>query len=81
MVLQKKSLPKLKRLITEKPELFDFPERMEEKYGLVRASFGTPLRFFRGHRSVQDLRDLCAQDDEAVLDDITNECGESCEAI
>ncbi len=77
----KKSLPKLKRLLSEKPELFDFPERMEEKYGLVRARLGTPQKFFRGQRSVQDLRDLNAQDDEAVLDDITNECGESCEAI
>lgn len=77
----KKSLPKLKRLLSEKPELFDFPERMEKEYGLVRARQGTSIKFFRGHRSVQDLRDLCTQDDEVVLDDITNECGESCEAI
>lgn len=77
----KKSLSKLKRLVKEQPALFDFPERMEEKYGLVRARLGTPQKFFRGQRSVQDLRDLCAEDDEVILDDINNECGESCEAI
>lgn len=77
----KKSLSKLKRLIQERPEAFDFPERMESKYGLVRARLGTPQRFFRGQRSVADLRALSAQDEEVVLDDITKECGESCEAI
>lgn len=77
----KKSLSKLKRLINERPAIFDFPERMEEKYGLVRARLGTPQRFFRGQRSVADLRALSAKDDEVVIEDITNECGESCEAI
>ena len=77
----KKSLSKLKRLMHERPAIFDFPERMEEKYGLVRAKQGTPIKFFRGNRSVADLRVLSAQDDEVVLDDIMNECGESCEAI
>lgn len=77
----KKSLSKLKRLISERPEVFDFPERMEATYGLVRARQGTPIKFFRGHRSVQDLRELSKTDDEVTLDDLLSECGESCEAI
>lgn len=77
----KKSLSKLKRLLKERPEVFDFPERMEREYGLVRAKQGIPINFFRGNRSVADLRTLNVQDDEVVIEDITRECGESCEAL
>ena len=77
----KKSLSKHKRLLRERPEAFDFPERMEREYGMVRSVTTEPIRFFRGHRSVQDLRDLSADDDSVILDDMTNECGESCEPL
>lgn len=77
----KKSLSKLKRLMSERPEVFDFPERMERSYGLVRAKRGEPIKFFRGNRSVADLRELSAQADEVLLDDAASECGESCEPL
>lgn len=77
----KKSLSKHKRLLRERPESYDFPERMEREYGMVRSVTDEPRKFFRGHRSVADLRALRDTEDAVILDDITNECGESCEAI
>jgi hypothetical protein len=61
----KKSLPKLLTIMDEDPHKFDFPERMEAKYGTVGAEYrkDTPAKndrrvFFRGHMSTVDLRAL-----------------------
>lgn len=70
----KKSLRKHLTIIQETPEVFDFPMRMEEKYGLVgpefrheRALRQSPLppdyrrTFFRGNMSTKDLFKLYEQ--------------------
>jgi hypothetical protein len=58
----KKSLRKHMTLIGETPEIYDFPARMEDKYGLVGPEFGRHEKpegyrrvFFREGRSVGDL--------------------------
>lgn len=90
----KKSLRKHLTLITEHPEWYDFPERMESEYSLAGTNpLGVPRRFFREHRTVVDLRALATQggwkkavddavmyDDQLELDlDSSNGCSESCE--
>ena len=82
----KKSFKKLITLMRECPDIFEFPERMEEKYGKTGAvanKIGEPIKFFRGFRSVQDLRDLAAEDTDSFVDshflEISNGCSESCE--
>lgn len=63
----KKSVRKHLTLLNESPEVFDFPERMEEQYGEVGAEFkkqyieGYRRTFFRGNRSVKDLKKLLAE--------------------
>lgn len=57
----KKSNRKLLTLAKHNPEIFDFPVRMEEKYGLhkfVPTDKATKRVFFRGHRSAMDILDL-----------------------
>lgn len=53
----KKSLSKHMRLIGERPEIYEFPRRMERLYGFAGAPSkdGTARVFFRGHRSTDDL--------------------------
>jgi hypothetical protein len=58
----KKSDRKHFRLISENPSIYDFPRRMEQKYGWHGAPhYGVPQpgaqprRWFRGYRSVDDL--------------------------
>lgn len=55
----KKSLRKHLTLAKEAPEVFDFPRRMEEKYGTVKAKDASGHNgrrwFFRGNRSVDDI--------------------------
>lgn len=58
----KKSDKKHFRLIAERPEIYDFPRRMERQYGWHGApTYGEvvegrrPRVFFRNHRSVDDL--------------------------
>ena len=60
----KKTLRKHLTLITETPEIYEFPERMERMYRFHGARLEgdkEPRRFFRGNLTVQDLRDLAAQ--------------------
>jgi hypothetical protein len=79
----KKSFRKHFTIIGETPEVYDFPRRMEEQYGLVGPEFakgnvdGYRRTFFRGNKSVDDLfaeyerrKDdfLPAHDDAAVFD-------------
>lgn len=77
----KKSLTKLKKMADKRPEVFDFPERMEKEYGMVRSVNGKPFRFFRGNRTAADIRALNIEVKDLIIEDITSECGETCEAI
>jgi len=72
----KKSLRKHLTLITEHPEWYDFPERMEEQYGYSGARHEgdtKPRVFFRQYQSVKDLRELSKKggftpsDDDSVV--------------
>lgn len=55
----KKSLRKHLTIISETPEAYDFPDRMEREKG--HCGSGDARRvFFRGHRTVADLRHLAA---------------------
>jgi hypothetical protein len=57
----KKSLRKHLTIISETPDAYDFPERMEQAYSMAGAGYtGEPRRFFRGNRTVADLRRLAA---------------------
>lgn len=88
----KKSLRKHLTIITETPDAYDFFERMEREKGTCGAGDATRV-FFRGHRTVEDLRQLAANSNfaPAVDDarhyqsefdfelDATSGCEESCE--
>lgn len=91
MVLEK-SLRKHLTIAVENPEYFDFPKRMEEKYGNTEKN----LRFFRKNMKAQDILDLSKVPFEKALDDatkyeqfdidgndldISNGCSESCEVF
>lgn len=59
----KKSFRKHYTLLSERPEIYDFPDRMEKQYGMVGPEFSKPgLRpdyrrtFFRTGKSVEDLK-------------------------
>lgn len=59
----KKSLRKHLTLASESPDVFDFPKRMEEKYGTHKADRAAAAPdgrryWFRGHRSVEQLIQL-----------------------
>ncbi|WP_287345885.1 phosphoadenosine phosphosulfate reductase family protein [Mesorhizobium sp.] len=57
----KKSLRKHLTIISETPEAYDFPERMEREYALAGNNpNGEPRVFFREERSVADLRRIAA---------------------
>lgn len=82
----KKSFRKLFTLLEERPEVFDFPERMEKLYGqrgAIAQKLGKDVKFFRGFKSVQDLKDMASQGYDTFVDkhylDISNGCSESCE--
>lgn len=56
----KKGKRKLMTLALEHPEIFDFPKKMEEKYGdfvpeTREAEYELPIRFFRHNESVEDI--------------------------
>lgn len=86
----KKSDKKLLRLMHERPELFNFFDRMEQLYGLAgHNEDGRPRTFFRQNRSTADLRALYEAmqgfgwqpdlfDDDQDADD---GCTGSCEAF
>ena len=87
----KKSLRKLLTVAKTDPSAFDFPNRMEETYGTVKAVNDKGVRvFFRGERSTQDVLSMLQQPFEAYEDsaqvtiwdellDIGGACSESCE--
>lgn len=83
----KKSDAKLLRLMGERPHIFEFPARIERQYPRVGAEFlkdptARDRTFFRGNRSVEDLRRLhAAVGDRPIPEpgDGGAGCGESCE--
>lgn len=89
----KKSLRKHLTIISETPDAYAFPERMEQKYPFAGpGSTGEPKRFFRDNRTVADIRKMAAtikfqpaSDDarEYQIDmfqlDVGEGCEESCE--
>ena len=82
----KKSYKKLMTVMVENPEAFEFPERMEKQYGragAVAKALNKDMRFFRGYRSVQDIRDMVSEGFEKFIDlhhlHISSGCSESCE--
>lgn len=76
----KKSYRKLFSLIGEDPSIFDFPRRMEKKYGKVKCPNGSRV-FFRGNNSTDDLFQLKEQQEsiQTTLLDMHSGCSESCE--
>ena len=74
----KKSKRKLLTLMRERPDVFDFPERME-KY---KSNRGDERQIFRGKQTVNDLRNDSIKDFKLFEDvDLPNGCSESCEAV
>jgi hypothetical protein len=79
----KKSFRKHYTLLSEHPEFYNFPERMENLYGRVGPEFSKPTvpdnysrKFFRGNVSTAELRQLAktkeftpAQDDHVIFDE------------
>lgn len=62
----KKSLRKHMTILQENPEVYDFPQRMEELYGHIGPEFkkgeiaGYKRTFFRANMSVKDLKAMCS---------------------
>ena len=90
----KKSYKKLMTIMIEDPSAFDFQERMENKYGKTGAMAQhlgkngvlknqTSMKFFRGFKSVADIKEMITEDFEKFTDlhhlHITDGCGESCD--
>lgn len=83
----KKSDKKLLTIMKETPDVFLFPERMEKVYSRIGPEFqkdpqALSRRFFRGHRTVDNLRELLKTVDIPQgyhLEDASNGCSESCE--
>lgn len=89
----KKSLRKHLTLMNESPEIYDFPERMEELYADSGAGDGNRV-FFRKKVSTKELREMAkqpftpAEDDARIYPepdlfdydlDVAGGCSESCE--
>jgi len=90
----KKSDRKLRLLAHEDSSMFDFPDRMEQMYGLAGHNVdGNKRKFFRNHRSAQDI---VKESQEADVDYVNESkliveqyeealfeggCSESCEAF
>lgn len=84
----KKNTNLLVRNIVRKPEGFLWWEQMEKNYGCLNPrniDLKPPFNFFRGNKSVSDIREL-AKLNQAELKQMSmfeplNPCGESCEAF
>lgn len=81
----KKVLSKLVRQAHERPEVFDFPLRMEAEYPLAGHNVdGTPRTFFRENRSALDILHIASTSDRIYppeRPDDSGGCSESCEAF
>lgn len=90
----KKSFRKLVQLYREDPEAFNFFNRMEKQHGdkgAVAKASGKRQVFFRGTRSIADIKEMAESDHIGYQDeywmgryglgDCDVECGESCEVF
>jgi hypothetical protein len=89
----KKSLRKLLTIAEEDPSAFDWVRRMEEKYpDAGPGDMDRPRRFFRGHRTADDIIALAREpfkpyrpDTELQIEmdmlDLGGGCGDSCEVF
>ncbi len=87
----KKSLRKHLTLLSETPEAYAFPEAMEREFPFAGpGQTGEPRRFFRGHKTVADLRAEVALGFTPFVDgnerfetdlDEPGGCGDSCEVF
>ena len=89
----KKSYKKLMTIMLEDPSAFDFPEKMERKYGTIVIAQNVlnngvlkghdSIKFFRGFKSVQDIRNMSSEGFEKFVDlhhlHISDGCSDSCE--
>lgn len=87
----KKGFRKLATIMQETPEAFDFFERMERDHGLSGHNLdGTPRTFFRGNRSVGDIKAMLLDPDFKPYSesetrqcdlfwDASGACSESCD--
>jgi hypothetical protein len=75
----KKNINKLVAIAQETPEVFEFPARMEEKYGTY--ADGRPRRFFREQRTTGDIIGIAELVNSRIADDGDEDsgCSESCE--
>jgi hypothetical protein len=79
----KKSLRKHGLLARHSPQVFEFPARMEQEYGLAgHNEDGNKRVFFRGNLSTQNLLAVVTESDLTSLpDSVGSTCTESCEAF
>jgi len=84
----KKSYRKLVQLYREDPNAFDFFNRMEEQHGdkgALAKQTGKKQVFFRGNRTVKDIKEMAESDHKGYTDsyyeDYDLECAESCEVF
>ena len=90
----KKSYIKLVTVMREKPEAFDFPERMEKLHGrtgnIAQKVLNNgvlkgqkSIKFFRGFKTVEDIRKMAAEKDDVFIDEhfmrISGGCSEECQ--
>lgn len=73
----KKSNRKLAQIAKDDISIFDFPKRMEQQYGSVKAKAGRSRKIFRGNRSTVEL--LASFATGRVIHDNDAGCSESCE--
>ena len=81
----KKSFKKLVQVHRENPEVFDFPNYLEETYadsGALAKKSGKSQSMFRGHRSAKDVIEMSETGHVGFEDTYYNEeCAESCEVF
>ena len=90
----KKSYIKLITVMKEKPDAFDFPERMEKLYGktgnIAKKVLNNgvlkgqkSIKFFRGFKTVEDIRKMAEENNEFFIDDhfmrLSGGCSEECQ--
>ena len=90
----KKSYIKLVTVMREKPEAFDFPERMEKLHGrtgnIAQKVLNNgvlkgqkSIKFFRGFKTVEDIRKMAKENDDVFIDEhfmrISGGCSEECQ--
>jgi len=73
----KKTFKKLKRIAKERPEVFDFPKRMEELHKNTGA--GEERQIFRKHTTTVQL--LANANNENEGDEIAGSCDDGCEVF